>query len=170
MALGAPFVAPHGAHTRFLDSITVPPQLPRFIDAEGNFHLRPFCYKMRAQIDLDTGRLPLSIFGNYIVNTEAETDGDTGFLVGFSLGKAKAPGSFAVGYNYRDLEADATVGAYADSDVFGGGTNGRGHEVALAYQLTEALQLAGTAFYSALDPDGEDTAYTRFQLDLKTAV
>ena len=116
---------------------------------------------------IDTGLLPVSLYAEYIQNTSATTDGDTGYLLGVTAGKTKDPGSFKVKYNYRDIEADASIGAFVDSDVFGGGTNGKGHELAATYQLAKNWQLAATAFSSQLDPDGDDLDYQRFQLDLK---
>lgn len=55
-ALFADFLAP----TRFSqvdeDSIFVPPQLPQFIDQDGNFHLRPFVYGLETRLDMETFR------------------------------------------------------------------------------------------------------------------
>jgi peptide/nickel transport system permease protein len=51
LTLAAEFVAPYSAQTRFLESVAAPPQLPRFIDAEGNFHLRPFVYGLEQERD-----------------------------------------------------------------------------------------------------------------------
>ena len=52
--LGAEFVAPYGAQTRFLDAITVPPQLPRFVDVNGKFHLQPYIYEIKMERDIRT--------------------------------------------------------------------------------------------------------------------
>lgn len=49
--LFADFVAPYQETTRFLDQVGAPPQLPRFLDAEGRFHWRPFVYKMKLERD-----------------------------------------------------------------------------------------------------------------------
>ena len=54
VALLAGFIAPYDPNRRFLDSITVPPHLPRFVDADGRFHLRPFFYKWRVEVDPKT--------------------------------------------------------------------------------------------------------------------
>jgi hypothetical protein len=116
--------------------------------------------------NIDTGRLPLKLYGDYIVNTEAETDGDTGFMFGATLGKAKEIHSWALDYNYRDLEADATVGAFTDSDSFGGGTNGEGHKFSGTYQLAKNWQTGVSLFLNKQEPDGADTDYTRAQFDL----
>ncbi len=44
LAAAASFVAPHDPHERFLDYISVPPQLPHFVDSEGRLHARPHVY------------------------------------------------------------------------------------------------------------------------------
>ena len=51
--LFAEFVAPYGLQTES-DYLEGPPQWPRFRDAEGKWHLRPFVYGMEQQIDLTT--------------------------------------------------------------------------------------------------------------------
>jgi hypothetical protein len=91
------------------------------------------------------GSVPLSCHGQYVVNTEADAD-DTGYLVGVKVGKAKKPGSMQFAYNYRELEKDAVIGVLADSNSWGGGTDGRGHKVAVAYQLADSWQLAATGY------------------------
>ncbi len=110
--------------------------------------------------------MPISLYGDYIVNTEAHTDGDTGMLFGVKLGKAKEVNSWEFDYNYRDLEADATVGAFVDSDSFGGGTNGDGHKLSGKYQIAKNLQGGVSLFLNTIDPDGKDVDYTRAQFDL----
>jgi peptide/nickel transport system permease protein len=50
-ALFAGFVAPYTDQSRFLTHVTVRPQMPRFVDAEGKFHLRPFVYLWKAERD-----------------------------------------------------------------------------------------------------------------------
>jgi peptide/nickel transport system permease protein len=53
-ALFAEFFSPYAIDTRFTNQIYAPPNLPRFIDAEGNIHLQPFIYKMTQNIDRQT--------------------------------------------------------------------------------------------------------------------
>jgi len=111
--------------------------------------------------------LPWSFYGNFVRNTEAD-DNDTGWLAGVKLGKAKNPGSFELGYNYRKLEADAVVGAFSDSDSWGGGSNGKGHEINGACQISKNCTLGATYFINELGVKDGDTSkdYKRFQLDL----
>lgn len=113
---------------------------------------------------MDVG-LPLKLFGSAVVNTDAD-DEDTAFVLGAKLGKAKDQGSYEFGYDYRDLEADAVVGAFTDSDSGGGGTNIDGHRVKGKYQFTKHVQGAVTLFFNGIDPDGADVDYTRGQFDL----
>ena len=60
-------------------------------------------------------------------------------MAGATLGKAKDKGSWQFDYNYRDLEADAVVGAFSDSDFAGGGTGAEGHKLQI---LLPAMGLA----------------------------
>jgi len=110
----------------------------------------------------------VSIFENVVQNTVAGTGKDEGWLVGFNLNKAQAPGSWDFRYNYRDLEADAVLGPFSHSDFIGGGTDGLGHEFGLNYQLTKNIQAGLTYFLSKRDRGGSSgDSYRRFQDDLR---
>ena len=112
---------------------------------------------------------PVSVYGNWVKNVAATTSEDTGWLVGATLGKAKEPGSWQLGYNYRDLEADAVVGALCDSDFIGGGTDGKGHVFNGAYQVHKNVQVAMTYFLNQDTANSQnlDLDYHRLQADLK---
>ena len=116
-----------------------------------------------AEVSFDAG-LPVSLYGDYVVNTASNVDQDTGWLVGCTLGKAKTPGSWELSYNYRDLEADAVVGAFSDSDFIGGGTDGKGHKVGIKYAINKNLSL-GTTFLTNKAGNNEKD-YDRLQVDL----
>jgi len=89
------------------------------------------------QVGFQIAGRPCTVFADVLVNNGAESDEDTGYLVGASVGKCKAPGSWAFAYNYRDLEADCEVGVLSDSTFAGGGTGVRGHKLSLAYQVAK---------------------------------
>ena len=116
------------------------------------------------QFDTKAGNMPISVYGNFVKNTTANKH-DQGYLIGTVLNKAKKPGSWQAGYEYRDLEADAVVGTFTDSDFIGGGTNGKGHKIIGAYQLAKNLQAAVTYFVNEYGNDNTD--YNRLQLDIK---
>ncbi len=110
------------------------------------------------------GQTPAALFADYAKNTSASTSEDTGWLVGGKIGKCKDPGSWELSYDYRDLEADAVLGAFNDSDFIGGGTNGKGHCFGGKYQLAKNVQANLTYF---LDEKGNDNHnYDRLMLDL----
>ena len=48
------FVSPYGTTTRNDDAINAPPMSVHFFDAQGNFHLRPFVYAYRMEVNEDT--------------------------------------------------------------------------------------------------------------------
>jgi peptide/nickel transport system permease protein len=69
IALAAPIVATNDPSTQFPDRVLAPPMRPRFVDAAGRWHLRPFVYPQRLVDRLeqryveDTSRpIPLGLF------------------------------------------------------------------------------------------------------------
>lgn len=117
-----------------------------------------------AEIGMKLG-IPVAIYGDYAVNQDADED-DTGYMVGLKLGKTKEPGSVDFNYNYRELEANAVLGAWTDSDFIGGGTDGKGHKLALGVQLTKALKGNVTYFMNEIGLDGDSKDYDRLQVDV----
>ncbi|MHC4146544.1 MAG: putative porin [Planctomycetota bacterium] len=108
---------------------------------------------------------PLAVFANLVQNTAVGTK-DTGWLIGGKLNKAKAPGSWQLSYDYRDLEADAVVGGFTESDFLSSRTESRGHKFAFQYQLAKNLR-AGLVYYHLQDISGtRDLDYRRLQTSL----
>lgn len=116
-----------------------------------------------AKIGFDAG-LPVEISGNYVVNQDAD-DNDTGYMAGIKFGKLKDPGSMEFGYSFRELEADAVLGVYADSDAWNGGTDGSSHKLSLGYQIAKNLTGNATYFISEKGIDS-DKDYNRLQVDV----
>ena len=84
--------------------------------------------------------MPVAVFGDYVLNTAAVTPvrAPAGSSAA-SLNKAKdkEAGSWQFDYDYRDIQADAVVAQFNDSDFVGGGTGGRGHRFGLTYVLVK---------------------------------
>lgn len=116
-----------------------------------------------AEAGCDVG-IPVTVYGNYVVNSDAD-DEDTGYLAGFRLGKTKDPGSVDFDYNYRSLDKDAVVGAFSDSDSFGGGTDGEGHRVSVGYQIAKNLKGQVTYFMNEIAKSGDGSDYDRLLID-----
>jgi len=118
-----------------------------------------------AQLDLWVCGLPLAFFAQELSNGDA-SNYDQGHMFGASLGKAKNPKTWELGYSYAELQKDATVGALTDSDRWGGGTDGKGSKFVAKYQIQKNLQIGASYF---LDQKGLTAAtkdYDRMQLDL----
>ena len=98
---------------------------------------------------------------------------DTGWLAGLTLGKASSKGAWAIGYQYRDLEADAVLGLLSDSDFAGGGTDGKGHILTGAYCINKQWSLGVTWFLDNeageknLAEQGGAVDYDRIMIDTK---
>jgi hypothetical protein len=112
------------------------------------------------------GERPLTVFADYVRNTAA--DGlDRGFALGVRHGKVSTHGTWALGWTYQDLEADAVVATFTDSDFAGGGTDGKGHVLEGSYGLRDRWTL-GLRYFSNERGAGADNEhdYRRLQADV----
>lgn len=111
--------------------------------------------------------IPLLLFADYVTNT-ATSGQDDGWLIGLGVGKTKEPGDWEVRYTYRVLQKDAVVGGFTSSDFARGGTDAKGHEIGLTYQLAKNWQVVAKYFNNetgiGIGEDEED--YEKVQLDL----
>lgn len=102
------------------------------LDANGNY-LNDFdLAELFGQLDFDVGGHPVRVFVDLVTNTGADRFGN-GYAFGVFYRDASDPGTWDVGYTYQDLEADAVVGTFSDSDWAGGGTDGKGHTFTASY-------------------------------------
>jgi len=108
---------------------------------------------------------PVSVYGDLTHNTDAPSDKNTGWLLGATFNKAKDPGSWQIGYDYRDIDSDAVVGQFNDSDFDGGGTNAKGHRLFFVYQIDKNFQTCLTYFLDEKKNVAEDK-YRRLQADV----
>ena len=94
------------------------------------------------KIDFVALKLPMSVFVDWVHNAgnQLATKQNDGFAVGFRVGQNKKKGDWSVRYIWKELEADATLAFFAESD-FGWNTytNRRGHQWGIDYNLTDAL-------------------------------
>jgi hypothetical protein len=119
-----------------------------------------------AQLELEARGKPVTVFADYVVNSEA-SEADTGFALGASLGEIDGRGTWRVGYVYQDLEADAVVGTFTDSDFAGGGTDGKGHVVELNYGFRDRLVFGLRYFLNERGAGaGNERDYNRLQADV----
>ncbi len=110
---------------------------------------------------------PAVIFGNYVRNRDASSN-DDGWLVGVGLGKVKKAKSWSIKYQYQELESDAVLGLFSDSDFAGGDTGATGHKLSGKVGITSNWSLGFTWFFdNRLKVADRDTSaqYDRLQID-----
>ncbi len=120
-----------------------------------------------AKLDLAVAGLPVSVFAQQVTNVDADEE-DQGYSAGLSLGKAKDPKSWEIGYSFSELEKDAVVGFLTDSDRWGGGTDGQSHRIYGKYQVLKNLQVAATYLTGEkkISAPAKTSDYDRLQIDL----
>ncbi|WP_414158737.1 putative porin [Pseudomonas sp. BNK-45] len=111
--------------------------------ADNQFRL----YEGFSQIDIGGLPMPLSFYGQYVKNNDAVNDQDTAWLLG---AKSKVFG-FNLDYNYRDVQRNAVVGAFTDSDFANGTTGSRGHKFKVGYDIDKNFALGATYFLTKAD-------------------
>lgn len=80
----------------------------------------------------------LSLYGN-VVGSDADDDN-----MGGCLGAKASIDKFSASLDYRRLEANAAIDAFADSDIAGGGTDVQGARLKTKYKLAKNLSLGAT--------------------------
>lgn len=121
-----------------------------------------------AELNTKIAGVKTTFFADYVKNSDA--DEDTGFALGFKLGKAKNKGDWQFGYTYEDLEADAVFAAFTDSDFGDGGTDVKGHKFNTAYAFSKNTSLSITYFDNEYGEHtrSEELDFDRLQVDIKT--
>ena len=120
-----------------------------------------------AQFDTKIGDWPLTVYGDWVQNQEVSIE-DTAYTLGFVLGAAKEQGEYQFGLSYQDVEADAVIGTYADSDFGGGGTDVSGLMFKGQYALRKNVTLGLTLIDAEADEfAGNEHDYKRYQLDIE---
>lgn len=105
-------------------------------------------YEGFAQMDITGLAIPLAVYGQYVKNADAVNDQDTAWLAG---AKTKLFDKWGLDYNYRDVQRNAVVGAFTDSDFGGGYTGARGHKLKLSYDIDKNFALGATYFMAESD-------------------
>ena len=112
------------------------------------------------------GSRPLTLFGGYIENFDPD-ELNNGYNLGFLLGKASDPGTWEFGVMYEDIERDAQMAAFLDSDFADGQTQGRGYVLQGAWAPAKNTTLKATYFINDRNYDTASEAdYERLQVDL----
>lgn len=119
------------------------------LSINGNTRNEEFkLYEGFAQMDVSGLAIPLAMYGQFVKNADASDDRDTAWLVG---AKTKVFDKWGLDYNYRDVQRNAVVGAFTDSDFGGGYTGARGHKLKVSYDIDKNFALGATYFMAESD-------------------
>ena len=122
--------------------------IPAALAVNGNSPNEQFkLFEGFGQLDIGGLPMPLSLYGQYVNNDDASNDQDTAWLAGV---KTKVYG-FAIDYNYRDVQRNAVVGAFTDSDFANGFTGSRGSKLKVSYELDKNFTLGATYYMATSD-------------------
>jgi hypothetical protein len=136
----------------------------------NDFNLLEFFAEFATQIE----EMPFSVFGSFIQNhgTESGYYDDTAWIVGAKLNKATDPGTWQVGYDYREVEKDAILGYFTESDFLSsttglssGGIGSSGHKISYRYQAMKNVQVALNYVMAKQETSTVDYDFTKVQLD-----
>lgn len=137
------------------------------VDIDGSYLFDYGVIEAFGQLDTEMSGWPMSIFAHYIQNNEVSSD-DTGFAIGAKLGSAKGDGDMEFSWTYMDVERDATIGTFSDSNFGGGGTDSEGHILRGKYGLTDQVFFGGSLFVNDKDvSQAGGVDYNRIQIDLE---
>ena len=117
-----------------------------------------------AEAEFNTGRdgYPFRLLADFLRNTRAASDLDTGMWLEAEYGGSRAAGSYTLGYTYGWIEQDAALSPFVFSDMRG--TNLRLHMINLAYVPLPNLTLDLTLHISKrleVDPGTDNAWLTR---------
>jgi hypothetical protein len=137
------------------------------VDTDGNYVYDYKNTEVFAEFDTELGGWPLKVFAQYVQNNEVSVE-DTGYAFGAKLGSAKDKGDMDFSWTYQDLEADAVIGTFTDSDFGGSGTDAEGHILKAKYAFSKQISLGGSYFINKKDRfQGVEHDYNRIQIDLE---
>jgi hypothetical protein len=120
------------------------------------------------QLDFTGFAIPLSAYGQFVKNTDSTDGMDKGWLAGL---KSKV-GAWSLDYNYRDVQRNAVVSLFTDSDFGNGFTGSRGHKFKVGYEIDKNFTL-GAAYmmaktdYSNLPNSNADVDTLQVDLEAK---
>jgi hypothetical protein len=124
-----------------------------------------------AQATFNTGRAqyPLVALADFVVNTRAASDEDTGVWLSTTYGRAAAPNTFLAGYTFARVERDAVVSAFNYSDMVPA-TNVIMNLLTFSYMPRTRVNLEAIAILTKLiEPpaSGVNPLTTRIQIDAR---
>ncbi|MGZ3742644.1 MAG: putative porin [Pseudobdellovibrionaceae bacterium] len=131
------------------------------LDINGNYPTNFDIDQKLIEIKKKWDAVEVLLFAEFLENTDAET-----------LNKAQAYGlqlaykSWTFGLAHEQIDKDAVVGLFTDSDFAGGVTSSRGYVASLGYKFTKKITLQYSVYKNQNTIDIAPLNYDRSHLDL----
>lgn len=134
---------------------------------EGGNYINGFDeVELFGELNFEFAGQPVTLFADYVTNTKT-SEFDDGYAIGARYRAASAPGSWDLSYSYQDLQADAVVATFPDSDWGGGGTDAKEHFFRTNYILPGGWRFRFTYFMNERgEAEGNLRDYNRLQADI----
>jgi hypothetical protein len=110
------------------------------------------------------GALEGGVFFDYVENRETE-DPNRAFWTGFSVGQQ----SWDAQLGYMEVESDAVLALFTNSDMGNGTTDVKGYVGSARWKFMKNMNLKLTQFVAKTDMSGLDKEYRRTHLDLSAS-
>lgn len=113
---------------------------------------------------------PLSVTANWVVNTAAADDQDTGIWLDTRYGRAATPKTCMLGYTFARIERDAVVSSFAYSDM--PSSNVLANVALFSYMPVARVNLDFTGFFTKrleVRPGENNHVLTRLQMDARVS-
>lgn len=137
------------------------------VDANGDYLFDYRNVELFAQYDMRVGDWPLSAYAHVTENDEASRE-NFAYALGLTVGAVEDEGTSQFDWRYQDVEADAVVATFNDSNFGGGGTDASGHILSAEYMLRDRISLGATLFLNDVDDfQGTEHDYRRIQIDVE---
>ncbi len=137
------------------------------VDIDGNLVNDYRQLELFAELGSMLGDMPVKLFADWVQNTEA-SEFDSAYAFGIKLGKAGDPGTWDAAWIYQDVEKDAVIATFNDSDFGGGGTDVKGHIFKGKYSVAKNWTAGFTYFLNEINENvGAEKDYQRLQADLQ---
>ncbi len=137
------------------------------VDSAGNYVFDYANAEVFAELEARLAGWPIRVFAHYTENVDVSRE-ESAYALGLQFGKASKQGTAQADWHYKDVEADAVLGSFTESDFGGGGTDVKGHVLRARYMLRERVSVSGTLFLNEIhELAGDEIDYRRLQLDLE---
>ncbi|MDD9999236.1 MAG: putative porin [Rhodospirillaceae bacterium] len=112
-----------------------------YLDASGNYLYGFSQWELFGELTLERQGFRFTAFLDYVYNAVADRF-DEGLAAGLSFRRVSVSSPWTIAYTYQDLQANAVVAAFTDSDFAAGTSDGSGSILKAAYEFPMGWTLA----------------------------